>query len=106
MPPFASAAPGKSESLRVTVLGAGIAGLVAAYELAANGHTVEEVLEAGDRAGGRIYTHTFGNGAYGKLGEMRIAAAHNYTHHYMNQLELPAKPFPNSTDCDFWHDNA
>lgn len=46
------------------------------------------MLEASDRAGGRIYTHRFDNGAYGELGAMRVAAAHDYTHYYIRLLGL------------------
>ena len=47
---------------RVIIAGAGLAGLVTARHLARHGiETV--VLEAGDRAGGRVSTVTFANGA-------------------------------------------
>ena len=46
------------ERYDVVVIGAGFAGLVAARDLIAAGHTVV-VLEARDRAGGRTYTSTF-----------------------------------------------
>ena len=49
------AAPGSGNGLHVAVLGGGIAGLVAAYELGALGYTVT-VLEARTRPGGRNYT--------------------------------------------------
>src|SRR4051794_38859828 len=45
---------------RVTILGAGIAGLVAAYELEQRGFDVE-VFEGSDRIGGRIHTFRFGS---------------------------------------------
>jgi monoamine oxidase len=86
---------------KITILGAGIAGLAAAYELAQHGHEVDEILEASDRVGGRIYTHRFDNGAYGELGAMRVAAAHDYTHHYIRLLGLKTIPFLNSTDNNF-----
>jgi len=40
---------------KVVILGAGMAGLVAAYELRQAGHQVQ-ILEAQSRVGGRIYT--------------------------------------------------
>jgi monoamine oxidase len=47
--------PGSGRGIRVTILGAGIAGLVAAYELRKGGYTVR-VLEARARPGGRVFT--------------------------------------------------
>jgi len=43
---------------KVTILGAGMAGLAAAYELQKLGHAVT-VLEASNRAGGRVWTKRF-----------------------------------------------
>ncbi|PRW64253.1 flavin monoamine oxidase family protein [Actinopolyspora mortivallis] len=75
---------------KVTVLGAGIAGLVAAYELERLGHDVE-ILEADTRPGGRIRTHRFGTGPdapYVELGAMRVPAEHHHTWHYIRELGL------------------
>lgn len=47
--------PGSGTGIRVGVLGAGIAGLVAAYELSRAGYTVQ-VFEANHRIGGRVWT--------------------------------------------------
>lgn len=58
--------------LKVIVIGAGLAGLCAAYELERCGHEVV-VLEAHPRrVGGRVYRHRFGESLYGELGAMRI----------------------------------
>jgi monoamine oxidase len=48
-------APGSGRGVRVAVLGAGIAGLTAAYELRKAGYHVR-VLEARERPGGRVWT--------------------------------------------------
>ncbi|RZU53307.1 monoamine oxidase [Krasilnikovia cinnamomea] len=75
---------------RVTVVGAGIAGLVAAYELERLGCTVE-VLEASRRIGGRIFTYRFGSdieSPFVELGAMRIPASHRHTMHYIDRLGL------------------
>lgn len=50
----AQIAPSRRQE-RIAVVGAGLAGLTAAYELAQRGHDVT-VLEARTRAGGRVYT--------------------------------------------------
>ena len=55
---------------RVIVLGAGLAGLVAAYELKQRGHDVT-VLEAQNRVGGRVFTcREFAPGLYAEFGAM------------------------------------
>ncbi|GAA2719245.1 MULTISPECIES: NAD(P)/FAD-dependent oxidoreductase [Streptomyces] len=75
---------------RVTVIGAGISGLVTAYELERLGYTVE-VLECGARIGGRIRTHRFGPGPDTpsvELGAMRIPAHHHRTLEYVQRMQL------------------
>jgi monoamine oxidase len=71
----------------VTVLGAGMAGLSAAYELSKLGHHVS-IIEATSRVGGRVRTHRFKSGQYGELGAMRIPASHDYTRHYIDLTGL------------------
>jgi monoamine oxidase len=78
---------------RITILGAGIAGLVAAYELERLGHQVE-ILEGSDRIGGRIFTHRFGSGekaSYAELGAMRIPSEHKHVLHYIEEMGLTDK---------------
>jgi monoamine oxidase len=78
---------------RVTILGAGIAGLVAAYELERLGHTVE-IMEGSARVGGRVWTHKFGNeqdAPYAELGAMRIPSSHQHTLHYVHEMGLSDK---------------
>nr|AKG47160.1 HysO [uncultured bacterium] len=75
---------------QVAVLGAGIAGLVAAYELGGLGYDVA-VYEASPRVGGRIHTHRFGSepsAPYAELGAMRIPTKHRYTMRYVSELDL------------------
>jgi monoamine oxidase len=78
---------------RVVVIGAGLAGLVAAYELKREGHEVI-VLEAQNRVGGRIYTlRSFAPGLYAEAGGMRIPRAHDLTLRYCDLFGLPLRPF-------------
>jgi monoamine oxidase len=75
---------------RVTIIGAGVAGLVAAYELERLGHQVD-VLEGHPEIGGRIRTHRFLPGRPGplvELGAMRIPATHQRTMGYLRTLGL------------------
>lgn len=86
----------------VVVLGAGMAGLAAAYELQLRGHRVR-VLEGSQRVGGRILTHRFKDGSYAELGAMRVPATHDHTNHYIDTLGLADKriDFVNTVDENF-----
>lgn len=86
---------------KFVILGAGIAGLVAAYELRLLGHEVE-IIEATNRVGGRILTYRFSDGQYGELGAMRIPGSHDYVHHYVKQLGLKLRPFIDYTNNGFY----
>jgi monoamine oxidase len=76
----------------VTILGAGIAGLAAAYELEKLGHTVR-IFEGSHRIGGRVWTHRFNDNTYGELGAMRIPSEHDYTLHYTKEMGLDLRKF-------------
>lgn len=78
----------------VLVLGAGIAGLVAAYELKKAGHT-PIILEAQNRLGGRILTlrAPFAEGLHAEAGAMRIPQTHDLTLHYCRHFGLELYPF-------------
>lgn len=78
---------------RVIVLGAGLAGLVAAYELKQQGHDVV-VLEAQNRVGGRVLTcRDFAPGLCAEFGAMRIPRSHDLTLKYCAKFDLPMRPF-------------
>jgi monoamine oxidase len=79
---------------KVLVLGAGMAGLVAAYELSKLGHDVT-ILEARMRPGGRVHTlrEPFSDGLYAEAGAARIPDNHDITLKYVKEFELPLEPF-------------
>jgi monoamine oxidase len=79
---------------RVLVLGAGMAGLTAAYELRRAGHE-PTILEAQHRVGGRVCTlrEPFSDGLYAEAGAMRIPKAHDLTMGYIEKLNVRTSPF-------------
>lgn len=79
---------------RVIVLGAGMAGLSAAFELDAAGHDVT-ILEARSRAGGRVLTlrEPFADGLSADVGATRIASTSDWTMKYVRQFGLELIPF-------------
>lgn len=79
---------------RIIVAGAGLAGLVAAYELGQAGHDVT-VIEARNRVGGRVFTlrEPFSDGLYAEAGATRIHVHHDLTLKYIRQFNLELLPF-------------
>ncbi|HYJ20626.1 MAG TPA: NAD(P)/FAD-dependent oxidoreductase [Solirubrobacterales bacterium] len=76
----------------VCVIGGGIAGLCASYELYRRGYRVT-LLESSNRCGGRIFTHHFDDGTYGELGAMRLPVTHQATLDYVERFGLQTRPF-------------
>jgi monoamine oxidase len=90
-----------AKPVRVVILGAGLAGLCAAYELERRGHAVT-LLEAERRhVGGRVRTLRFEDGLYGEAGAMRIPEGHHITRRYVTELGLSLRPFVQSNGEGF-----
>jgi monoamine oxidase len=101
----------------VVILGAGIAGLVSAYELSRAGYKVT-VLEARDRIGGRSWTirggdrivqtgrpdqhATFGSGLYFNSGPARIPSTHRVILGYARRFSVPLEVFVNANRNASW----
>jgi monoamine oxidase len=85
---FASVPPRK-----IIIVGGGMAGLSAGYELTQLGHDVT-ILEARTRPGGRVQTlrEPFSAGLYAEAGAARIPDNHDLTLKYVKLFELPLEP--------------
>lgn len=108
---------GSGNGRSVVVLGAGIAGLVSAYELQKAGYRVT-VLEARDRVGGRVWTvrggdkirhngrpdqlATFDPGLYFNAGAARIPSTHRVILNYARRLSVPMETFVNVNRNATW----
>lgn len=106
---------GRSNETTVLVLGAGVAGLAAAYELEKAGYAVT-VLDARDRVGGRnltvrggtsvtdtrgrTQTSTFLDDRWFNAGPARLAQ-HHVTLRYCRELGVPVEVFVNSNPDAF-----
>src|SRR5439155_1167825 len=78
---------------KILILGAGMAGLVAGYELSQAGHDVT-ILETRMRPGGRVHTlrEPFSDGLYAEAGAARIPDNHDLTLRYVKLFDLPLEP--------------
>jgi monoamine oxidase len=109
--------PRGSGGRSVVILGAGIAGLVAAYELSQAGYKVT-VLEARDRVGGRVWTirggdrivqtgrpdqrAAFDPGLYFNAGAARIPTTHRAILGYARKFGVRMETFVNTNRSAGW----
>lgn len=107
---------GSGKGKTVVILGAGLAGMTAAYELSKLGYTCK-VIEARDFAGGRCQTALkgftleelggekqvcdFDQGQYINLGPWRIPFNHRSTLHYTKEFGVPLELFNNGNDAAY-----
>ena len=108
---------GSGNGRSVLILGAGIAGLVSAYELSQAGYAVK-VIEARDRIGGRAWTirgrqrivqsgradqySDFSPGLYFNAGAARIPATHRAILGYARRFGVKLEPFVNANRSAGW----
>lgn len=88
------AAPGELKGVKIGILGGGLAGMAAAFELRKLGADITILEASQDRIGGRVYTFYFDSeGIYfGEFGAMRIPVSHETTWHYINLFGLATLP--------------
>ena len=109
---------GRPANAKVLVLGAGLSGLVAAYELSKLGYDLR-MLEARDRVGGINWTvrrgseHTeingerqvctFDEGLCLNVGPWRIPYTHTGVLNYCKELGVPLQMFVNESDASYFY---
>jgi monoamine oxidase len=113
--PFAP--EGRGDGKHILILGAGLAGMAAAYELGKLGYQCT-VLEARDRAGGRCWSvrkgstnqetgqpeqrAAFDAGLYFNAGPSRIPHHHALTLHYCRELEVAIQVYNNVNESAYY----
>ncbi|MBO9641233.1 MAG: FAD-dependent oxidoreductase, partial [Siphonobacter aquaeclarae] len=107
----------KPNGKKIIILGAGLAGMSAAYELGKLGYDCT-LLEARDRTGGRIWTVRkgtseteiggekqvcqFDEGYYLNAGAARIPHHHHLTVQYCRELKVPVEIFGNLNEAGYY----
>ncbi|OZE87051.1 amine oxidase [Rhodococcus sp. 15-649-1-2] len=87
--------PASALGSEVAVIGGGLAGMVAAYELTKLG--LKPVVYESDRIGGRMRSIPFDGhpGVVAEMGAMRFPPSSTTLFHYLDVLGLQTEPFPN-----------
>jgi monoamine oxidase len=76
----------------IVILGGGLAGLAAGFELKKAGHNIT-ILEARKFPGGRVQTiHDFPSGQYAEAGAISFPQSHEFTYGYATDFGLPLRP--------------
>lgn len=80
------------EPKNIVILGGGLAGLAAAFELKKIGHSIT-ILEARKAPGGRLRTiRDFADGQYAEAGPLNFPQSHEFTYGYATDFGLPLRP--------------
>jgi monoamine oxidase len=87
------AAPGELRGVKIGIVGGGLSGMCAAYELRKLGADITILEASSNRIGGRVYTHYFDPDRryYGEFGAMRIPASHETSWHYIDLFQLETR---------------
>ncbi|MTI68857.1 MAG: FAD-dependent oxidoreductase [Firmicutes bacterium] len=89
------ASPGQFKGIKIGIIGAGLAGLSACYELRKLGFDITIYESSKERVGGRVYTYYFDKlkKLYGELGPMRIPVSHEATWKFIDLFKLDTNPY-------------
>lgn len=87
--------PAERHGTEVAVIGAGMAGITAAYELMKLG--LKPVVYESRRLGGRLHSEPFkaADGVVAELGGMRFPRSSTAFYHYLDLFDLETRPFAN-----------
>ena len=87
--------PAERHGTEVAIIGAGISGLICAYELLKLG--LKPVVYEAAQLGGRLRSQAFegADGIIAELGGMRFPVSSTAFYHYVDRLGLDSRPFPN-----------
>ncbi|MEM8951106.1 MAG: FAD-dependent oxidoreductase [Pseudomonadota bacterium] len=87
--------PPERHGSEVAIIGAGMAGVTAAYELMKLG--LKPVVYESRRLGGRLHSEPFkaADGVVAELGGMRFPRASTAFYHYLDLFDLETRPFAN-----------
>jgi len=87
--------PAHRQGQEVAIIGAGMAGMTAAFELMKMG--LKPVIYEAARIGGRLRSQKFegADDIVAELGGMRFPVSSTGFYHYVDQLGLESRPFPN-----------
>jgi tryptophan 2-monooxygenase len=91
--------PAEQLGTEIAIVGGGISGISAAYELMKLG--LRPVIYEAGRIGGRLRSEPFegDSGLIAELGGMRFPESSVCFYHYLNLLGLQTRPFPNPLDA-------
>ena len=96
-------AAGEMHGVKIGIIGGGVAGMAAAYELRKLGADITILEASDDRIGGRVYTYYFDRNKkyYAEFGAYRIPVSHETTWHYINLFNLRTTSLTSPTRNNF-----